>query len=198
MMMQEFESRTGFYPSQDLYSFIEEAYMESKLDKDAFCKVYKQNKNGMAEAIARKAGTTRIIETDKAEKETVKKISSLEKEIERLKVQLDTEQEWQPHESDLNVKQADYEDLANSGSTRSLTDEEAKQLVADEFGFDPAKVTILHSVYKEEINRHRQCRRVGEIDRPPVYNATDWNYIRFDCANWYYEMYNGSLRPFYC
>ena len=198
MMIQEFESRTGFYPSQDLYNFIEVAYMEMNLDKDDFCKAYKQNENGMAEAIAQKASIAKIIASDKAEKENTEKISGLEKEVERLKAQLDTEQEWQPHESDLNVKQADYDNLANSSSTRTLTDEEAKQLIADEFGFDPSKITILHSVYKEEVSRHRTIRRAGEIDRPPIYNATDWNYIRFDCANWYYEMYNGSLRSFYC
>ncbi len=125
-------------------------------------------------------------------------LESLQNKVAKLEAALEKEQEWQPHESDLNVKQADYDSLANSSSTRTLTDEEAKQLIADEFGFDPSKITVLHSVYKEEINRHRQCRRVGEIERNPVYNATDWNYIRFDCANWYYEMYNGGLRPYYC
>ena len=113
MMIQELEGRTGFYPSQDLYSFIEEAYTKSNLDKDAFCKAYKQNENGMAEAIARKASITRIIEADKAEKENHKKISGLEKEVERLKAQLEREQEWKPYESDHNVKQADYERLAS-------------------------------------------------------------------------------------
>ena len=103
MMIQELEGRTGFYPSQDLYSFIEEAYTKSNLDKDAFCKAYKQNENGMAEAIARKASITRIIEADKAEKENHKKISGLEKEVERLKAQLEREQEWKPYESDHNV-----------------------------------------------------------------------------------------------
>ena len=54
MMIQEFEERTGFHPSMELYTEIEKAYIESNLDKDAFCKDYKQNKNGIAEAIARK------------------------------------------------------------------------------------------------------------------------------------------------
>jgi len=126
------------------------------------------------------------------------KVAELVSKIKRLEADLEREQEWQPHESNLNVKQADYASLANAGGTRVLKDEEAQQLIANEFGFSPKKITILHSVFKEEINRHRHCRRVGEISRPPVYNATDWNYIRFDCAGWYYEMYNGSLRQFYC
>ncbi len=69
MLMQEFESRTGFYPSQDLYSFIEKAYMESNLDKDAFCKVYKNNESGVAESIARKASNASIIEAHKSKEE---------------------------------------------------------------------------------------------------------------------------------
>lgn len=197
-MMQEFESRTGFYPSQDLYSFIEKAYMESNLDKDAFCQLYKKNENGIADAIARKTSNAVIIAADKTEKETSKKIFDLEKEVQRLTAQLDREQEWQAHESDRNVKQSDYISLATASDTRTLTDDEAKQLIADEFGFNPQRITILHSVQKEEINRHRLCRQVGEISREPVYNATDWNYIRFDCAGWYYEMHNGSLNQFCC
>ena len=198
MMIQEFESRTGFYPSQDLYCFIETAYMESKLDKDDFCKAYKENENGMSEAIARKASVTKIIADQKSETEINDKISTLEREIKTLRTQLEKEQEWQPYESDRNVKQADYENLATAGGTRTLTDDEAKQLIADEFGFNPQRITILHSVHKEEINRHRHCRQVGEISREPIYNATDWNYIRFDCVGWCYEMHNGSLKQFYC
>lgn len=134
----------------------------------------------------------------KAAKQEAAKAAEFVSKIKRLESDLEREQEWQPHESNLNVKQADYDNLASAGGTRILTDEEAQRLIADEFGFELAKITILHSVYKEEINRHRHCRRVGEISRPPVYNATDWNYIRFDCAGWYYEMHDGSLRPFYC
>lgn len=201
MMIEEFESRTGFYPSQDLYSFIEVAYMESNLDKDAFCKAYKQNENDMAKAIAQKASTTRIIATDKAEKENAKKVSGLEKEIERLRTQLDREQEWKPYESDRNVKQADYERLASSvpNSAHYMTDEEAMDWICGEFDFDRDKITIIHEIDEEEANRHHQCRNTGKkIDRRPVYCATDYHYIRFNTSRWYYEVWNDSLRPFYC
>ncbi|MEA5142401.1 MAG: hypothetical protein VB023_02335 [Oscillibacter sp.] len=53
MMIEEFEKRTGFYPSANLYESIEKAYMDSKVDKDAFCEVYKQNADGLAEKIRR-------------------------------------------------------------------------------------------------------------------------------------------------
>jgi len=200
MMIQELEGRTGFYPSQDLYSFIEEAYTKSNLDKDAFCKAYKQNENGMAEAIARKASITRIIEADKAEKENHKKISGLEKEVERLKAQLEREQEWKPYESDHNVKQADYERLASGipNGTYYMTDEEAKDWICSEFDFDRNKITILHEVDEEEVNRHHQCRKTGrKIDRRPIYCATDYHYIRFNTSRWYYEVWNDTLCPFY-
>lgn len=200
MMIRELESLTGFYPSQDLYSFIEEAYTESNLDKDAFCKAYKQNENGMAEAIARKASITRIIEADKAEKENAAKVSRLEKEVERLKAQLEREQEWKPYESDHNVKQADYERLASSvpNGAHYMTDEEAKDWICSEFDFDRDKITILYEVDEEEVNRHRQCRKTGrKLDRRPVYCATDYHYIRFNTSHWYYEVWNDSLCPFY-
>lgn len=194
MMLEEFERRTGFFPSHNLYVHIEKAYMESGLDKDAFCMAYKANKDGLAEKIQREASVNTICEIAKLNDE---KKQHLE-EIARLKKELEREQEWQPYESDSNVMNSDYARLANAGGTRILTDDEAKLLISDEYGFDKSRITILHAVNKEEINRHRQVRIVGTISREPIYNATDWNYVRFDCANWYYEMYNGQLHQFYC
>ena len=203
MMLEEFESRTGFYPTLDHYSFIEKAYTESDLDKDAFCQLYKKNENGIADAIARKASNAAIITADKAEKETAKKISDLEKEVQRLTAQLDREQEWKPYEMQDNVSQADYAKLAEGAEdgkcSHYMTDEEAKDWICSEFDFDRDKVTILHEVDEWEINRHRQLRSTGKkIDRRPVYCATDYHYIRFNTSRWYYEVWNGTLRPFYC
>jgi len=200
MMIQEFESRTGFYPSQGLYSFIEAAYMESNLDKDAFCNAYKQNENGMADAIARKTSIAKMIASDKAEKENVEKISGLEKEVERLKAQLNREQEWKIYDGDRNVKQDDYERLASSvpNAAYYMTDEEAKDWICSEFDFDRDKIIILHEIDEYEINRHRQLRKTGrKIDRRPVYCATDYHYIRFNTSRWYYEVWNDTLCPFY-
>ncbi len=137
-------------------------------------------------------------EETKAAKQEAAKVTELTAKIKRLEAELEREREWKPHESDRNVKQADYERLANGGGTTIMTDDQAKQLIAEEFGFIPARITILHSVDKEEIDRHRRCRKVGEFERLPCYNATDWNYIRFDCANGSYEMDNGQLSQFYC
>ena len=50
MNIQEFTDRTGFTPTDDYYhNVIEKAYMQSDLDKDAFCKQWKR-KGGIQEA----------------------------------------------------------------------------------------------------------------------------------------------------
>lgn len=138
MMIQEFEKLTGFYPTADLYTAIEEAYMEFPGDKVAFCKAYKKNADGMAEAIARNVSINRIVAADKAAKETAQRISDLDAEVERLRAALEREQEWKPYEDSHNVSQADYESLAesvNGGAAHYIDDSEAVDLIASEFGF---------------------------------------------------------------
>ena len=105
---------------------------------------------------------------------------------------------YEDFEDEHNVKQSEYENLLHAGGTRELTYGEALDAVCNEFGFDPAKVKIITEVPKLMINSKRQLKKVGTISRKPIWNATDWNYIRFDCANWFYEMKNGELRQFYC
>lgn len=53
MLIQEFEQRTGYYPSAKEYAVIEQAYYTFDGDKDAFCKAYKGNKDGLAQRIQR-------------------------------------------------------------------------------------------------------------------------------------------------
>lgn len=196
MMIQEFEARTGFFPSQDLYNFIEAAYMESNLDKDSFCNAYKQNEGGIAEKIQHEANMA----TFREDREHTAEITRRDIEIERLKKELEREQEWKPYESDHNVKQAEYEKLASSvpNGAHDMTDEEAKDWICSEFDFDRSKITILHEIDEYEINRHRQLRKTGKkIDRRPVYCATDYHYIRFNTSRWYYEVWNDDLFRFY-
>ena len=202
-MIQEFEERTGFHPSMELYAEIEKAYMESDLDKDTFCKEYKQNKRGIAEAIARRTTLSAIIASGKAEKEAAEKISELEKQVQRLTEQLERELEWKPYEMRENVSQADYAKLAEGAESGKcshyMTDEEAKDWICSEFDFDSSKITIIHEVDEWEINRHGQLRKTGKkVDRRPVYCATDYHYIRFNTSRWCYECWNDQLRPYYC
>ncbi|MEE0732822.1 MAG: hypothetical protein U0M23_04155 [Acutalibacteraceae bacterium] len=192
MMREEFEQRTGFYPTQELYQIIEKDYMTFEGDKDTFCKAYKKNADGMAEKIQREADIQKINarqEVEKAAKEYEAQITELEKALE-------CEQEWKPYEDTDNVPQADYEKLADCSDTKRMSDEEAKDLLYDWYGFAKEKIRIHHSVPVYEVNRHGRLRKVGKLDRSPLYNATDWNYIRFDCGCMSYELKNDSLRPF--
>lgn len=126
-----------------------------------------------------------------------KQVERLTAQVERLTAQIEREQEWKPYEDTHTVSQADYERLVDPRSgTRYLSDDEAKELLYDWFGFAKERIKIHHSVPTYEISRHHQLRKVGEVDRRPAYNATDWHYIRFDCGTMAYELYNDSLRFF--
>ena len=193
MMIEEFEKRTGFYPTLVQYEAIERAYMDFNGDKDAFCKAYKKN----AERIQQEVNMATL----KAQRDQAAELDRRDIEIERLKKELEREQEWKPYEDTHNITQADYAELAESvpgGAARYMTDAEALDWVCSEFGFDRSKVTILHEVNEYEINRHRQLRRTGKkIDRRPVYCATDYHYIRFNVGRNWWECWNDQLRPFY-
>lgn len=198
MMLHEFTDLTGFEPSPEEYTEIEEQYYAFDGDKRAFCKHFVQS-GGIQKVYDRRLETIERLRSQQVEveKNLMQTIKERDARIARLEAQLEREQEWQPHEYAENVPQARYEELAASAGTRELTDEEAIQLIADEWGFQPGKIRIIHTVSKLEINRHRMCRSVGEYDRKPLYNATDWNYIRFDIEHsMTYEMFNGELRFF--
>lgn len=128
-------------------------------------------------------------------------VEALHKKVSKLEAALEKELEWKPYEMEQNVKQSDYEKLASSvpNGAHYMTDDEAKDWICSEFDFDRNKITILHEIDEFEINRHHQLRKTDrKIDRRPVYCATDYHYIRFNTSRWYYEVWNDSLRPFYC
>ena len=199
MTIEEFEKRTGFYPTQVQYEAIERAYMDFNGDKDAFCKAYKKNADGIAERIQREVNMA----TFKTQNAQAAELTRRDVEIERLKKELEREQEWKPYEDTHNITQEQYTSLAESipgGAARYMTDAEALDWVCWEFGFDRSQVTILHEIDEQEINRHNRCRASGrKIDRRPVYCATDYHYIRFNAGGgaWQWEAWNGQLRPFY-
>lgn len=203
MMREEFEQRTGIFVTSKLYKVIEQRYMDSNLDKDAFCKEYKANKNGIAESIQMDADMEDALKDDEASREVESlqmKLESIkesyEKKVAELQKKLDKELEWKPCDGGTNYEQDRYEKLAGSIGTRELQEHEAKNLIYEEFGFAPEKVKIISEVSTYEANKYHQMRIVERYKRKALYNATDWNYIRFDCAGWQYEMINGDLRNY--
>ena len=206
MMLNEFEQRTGFYPTLAQYAALERAYTDFSDDKDAFCEAYKENTDGIAERIQSEANRDAIKLEEKQAAELTHRddeLTRLGAEIERLKKQLDRELEWKPYEFSQNIPQADYTGLTESvpsGAARYMTDTEALDWICSEFGFDRSKVTILHEIDEQEINRHSHCRPTGrKIDRRPIYCATDYHYIRFNVGRgeWQWEAWNGQIRPFW-
>lgn len=152
-------------------------------------------------AFSMKYYETRCAEVEADNKRLLELVEKEQDRSAQLFQRLDREQEWQPYESDRNVKQADYERLASGvpNGAHYMTEEEAKDWICSEFDFDRDKITIIHEIDEEEINRHYQCRKTGrKIDRRPVYCATDYHYIRFNTSRWYYEVWNDTLCPFYC
>lgn len=192
MMIEEFEKLTGIYPSAEAYTVIESYYLDYSGTKQDFCKAFRGNTDGLAQRIQRELNSIHW----KKERDSKATHAKMASEIETLKKQLEREQEWRPYEDTDNVQQADYEKLLTAGDTKVMTDDEAKDLLYNWFGFAKEKVQILRSIPTYEVNRHRRLRKVGEQQRAPLYNATDWNYIRFNCGRMSYELYNDELRPY--
>ena len=197
MMMSEFIDRTGFEPTASEYSKIEEAYYDFAGDKDAFCKAFVKDGGEKRICKTRAAEIERLkSQMIELEKQFKKDVADRDRRIDELTADLNRELEWKPSTgTGTNMEQSRYEKLASAG--RAMTDEEAKAFIADECGFNPEKIRILHEVNTYEVNKHSRLRKSDTFDRAPVYEATDWNYVRFDCACFMYELVNGELR-FYC
>ena len=195
MMISEFIERTGFDPTAEEYSRIEEEYYEFDGDKDVFCQRWK--KDGGARRLTRERAARiadledrlmKAIEQIKRERETHNI------EIKALTEQLDKELEWKPCDGGTKMAQQGYEQLVNNGKT--LTDDEAKTLIYKVFGFAREKVEIIVDASTYEKNKYHHMRKAKTYERKPVYYASDWNYVRFDCVGWQYEMVNGRLRTY--
>lgn len=194
MMMSEFIERTGFEPMAEEYSWIESKYYEFSGDKDAFCKDFVKN-GGIDKLIRQRADTITAVKQQLKEMEcSLEDIQKAhKKDIEELRAALDAELEWRPSGCGTEMEQEKYEELSFSAGTRILTEQDAKDLIYKEFGFAPEKIQIINTVHTYEVNKHYQIRPAEKYDRKPVYNASDWNYIRFNCAGLKYEMVNGAL-----
>lgn len=201
MMMSEFTERTGIEPNAEEYAMIEEMYYEYDGDKNAFCKDFVE-KNRMIE-VQRKIAEdlqTRLDELHKAMDAAYIEMENANKRIRKLEADLEREQEWKPYEETHNCSDEKYDELARTSASDEMTDEEAVDMIAKEFGFVPEKIHIVHWAPKYEINRHNQLRQVGQKVRRPRFAAWDWNYIRFNVIGNVaraYEMVDGELKLFW-
>ena len=197
MLISEFQNLTGIYPSENLYSVIEKFYNESKEDKHEFCRAYLMNADCLAERIQT---TVNKLEQAIAQKH-FSDIGSLEAKLEaekkradKLQQELDKELDWHPAEhTGTNMKQKEYQKLLECCTTEILSDEEAVKRISELFGFMPDRIQILREVQTFEVNKYGRLRVKDTYQREPLYDATDWNYIRFDCAGNQWELVNGEL-----
>jgi hypothetical protein len=190
MMKQEFDKLVELTTSPECYERIEWVYMN--------CPFF-SNANGKAE-IAEFYKKYDMNGIERLYRETLE-IEKMKQENEKLKERVKSLRT----PTGTNMKQADYEKLekaakAEVGHTDTntlLTDEEAKVLVNDEFGFEASRIVILHEAEIDDSEPDSRYVKIKKIPRIPLYESTDWNYVRFNvrgCAGeWYYEMINGGL-----
>lgn len=199
MTIHEFETLTGFHPCWLLWEEIYRAYNESRLDKHEWCKAYAEDKDGMAEKIARIADRAidhRLIEQSDALKAAKAGAEELRRKLAGVQEQLDRELEWKPAKDiGTNMSEEEYAILARDGT--ELNDLDAIRRVYEECGFDMARIHIVEKVCSYEANKHHKCRVSREYSRRPFWGSTDWNYIRFDVGNFQWELVNGELMPYY-
>ena len=197
MLREELIARTGYTPTDAEYKAIEEDYYKFDGDKDAFCKAFDVEAFRATQEPREIAEMCRKNEAMKAELTALREdVAETVETNEMLKAALEKEQEWTPCDgAGTNMEQDVYESLVRGGS--EMTDAEAKTRIHDNFGFDTELVDICHEAATMEVNRHHRMRFAETFLRPPIYEATDWNYVRFNVRNkgsvWRWEVVNGEL-----
>ena len=196
MMIQEFEKLTGIEVTTEEYAEIEQMYYEFDGDKQAFCKKFVKD-NGMVTVLRKMLKVEKEdhrgaeLELAQVRKDYDNYSHDMVKAMEKLKAQLEQEQEWKPWVPADAVPQNDYDHLKSSG--REMSDAEAIEWIAGEWGFSTDKIRINRKMKQYEVNRHHQLRTIGELERDPYYDATDWYYVFFTVCGMEYEAHNGRL-----
>ena len=196
MMIQEFEKLTGIEVTTEEYAEIEQMYYEFDGDKQAFCKKFVKD-NGMVTVLRKMLKVEKEdhrgaeLELAQVRKDYDNYSHDMVKAMEKLKAQLEKEQEWKPWVPAAAVPQNDYDHLKSSG--REMSDAEAIEWIAGEWGFSTDKIRINRKMKQYEVNRHHQLRTIGELERDPYYDATDWYYVFFTVCGMEYEAHNGRL-----
>lgn len=200
MLKEEFIARTGYTPTNAEYAVIEEDYYAFDGDKDAFCKAFD------VEAFKAEYPAREIEKLRRINENLNTRVDILEAELSKcavenatLKKALEEEQEWKLSDgAGTNMEQEIYESLVRGGY--EMKEAEAKAWIHDNFGFAEDLVEILHEASTMEVSRHHKLRVAETFRRPPIYEATDWNYARFNVlvrgATHRWEVVNGELMEY--
>jgi hypothetical protein len=96
-----------------------------------------------------------------------------------------------------NLSQDDYLKLEKAAAVEILTDAEAILRINNEFGFEAARIDILHEAEIDATESGARYVKIEKAERKPLWASSDYNYVRFNVrtrpATWYYEMINGHL-----
>lgn len=143
-------------------------------------------------------------QTAQAELKTIKaKLAKAEAERDALAKELERAEGWREYEDPHNAKQSFYAELERDislGCAHEMSDSEARELIAKEFGFALERIVIVHEVARLEISCQRRTRVNGSYNRKAIFAAWDYNYIRFNIIGHgtprAYEMINGEFHAF--
>ena len=94
---------------------------------------------------------------------------------------------------DSNMKHLDYVRLRDAPDTEEMKPEAVIKYAADHFGFDAAKVKPLDSLPLNVFVSGGTKRTDCVMNRKPLYNATDWNYMLFEVCGYKWEVIGGDL-----
>lgn len=198
MLLEEFEKRTNIFIPGEYFNVIHQFYMDTEMDKDRFCRAYKNNTGNLAIKVKmayvekrtrEQVAVCRRLEME--EKKWQNTVKELRSEIAQLTKKLEREQEWKPYG---DVSGRVYEDISNKG-VPPASDEEAVRFVSTHFGFDMTKISIKRIKPLYEINRHQQMRQAGVTVRNPYIFASGCNYVYFSSMGVDYEILNGKIIP---
>ena len=195
MLICEFEQRTGIYVTQELYAEIEKTYNEdSSIDKDEFCRRYKENVNELAAKIQYEADRKAWNKEREQREEIAQKsleIQSLKKQIESLNNKIAELEGWEPYECS-NMTEDSYMELKKH-ATRVPDIQKVAEWIEEKFGFKKEDIIVFGKIPIYIKSKKGVIRKAGAKERFPLYSATDHNYVRFDVKNWQYEVVNGEL-----
>lgn len=92
------------------------------------------------------------------------------------------------------MKNREFRKLCEASDTHAMQDCDARKFVAKMFGFEEKKVEIVRLVpmYEYDGNSMWKLSDIA-VERPALYNASDWNYIRFKVCDVCWEVVNGHI-----